>query len=91
MGPIILSFPDIYMDKNENTGKYEAMNESQQKLVAIEQIIDIMYCIDICINFIKATRINREFKLIALNYLYPTLDDNFILDSVGTLSGIISG
>lgn len=69
MGPMILSFPDLYMSKNLDDGSYEVVTEKQANLVQNEQIIDVLYCFDICINFLKANRVNKDFRSIALNYL----------------------
>ena len=69
MGPIILCFPDFYMSKNLDNGTYEVVTKKQATLVQNENIIDVLYCIDICINFLKATRVNKDLRSIALNYL----------------------
>ena len=69
MGPMILCFPDLYMSKNLDDGSYEVVTEKQANLVQNEHIIDVLYCFDMCINFLKFTRVNKDLRSIALNYL----------------------
>ena len=69
VGPVILVFPDIYMNQDLETGLWVAETDSQQILVSIEMGIDILYCFEICFNFFKRTRVNKTFSSIALNYI----------------------
>ena len=91
MGPVIMVFPDIYMYHDPDTDTWEAVTDSQKNLVLIETIIDVFYCIDIIISFFKWTRVNRDLRSIALNYIQPSFPENFAMDLIGTLPGIISG
>ena len=86
MGPLILVFPDMYMEYDPDTDKWAAVTDQQHLLVSIERTIDIFYCIDIILSFFKWTRVNRDLKSIALNYLEPSIPENFIMDMIGTLS-----
>ena len=84
-------FPDIYMDYDPETDTYAAVTDRQMFLVRIERIIDIFYCIDIVMSFFKWTRVNRDLKSIALNYLEPSIPENFVMDMIGTIPGLVTG
>jgi hypothetical protein len=79
--PFILTFPQIYMSCPKETGKCEAIEDHQKTLVKIEMAIDIIFFIEILLNFVKKTRAHKELTSIGYNYL----TGYFIFDVVSTL------
>ena len=57
----------------------------------IEWIIDIFYCIDIVLSFLKWTRVNRDLKSIAISYIMPSFPEFFAMDMIGTIPGLVTG
>lgn len=84
--PIVLVFPDVYQNINEN-GEYfsDPESQSQQTLYKIELAIDIIYFIEICLNFVKKTRAHKDIAAISMNYI----TGSSFFDLVSTL-GILS-
>lgn len=66
--PFILVFPDVYQDKDQD-GNYVTRNSSQQRMKSIEMVFDIIYCIEIILNFVKRTRGHKTLPSIAWNYI----------------------
>ena len=81
MTPFILTFPQIYMSCPKETGKCEPIEDHQKTLVKIEMAIDIIFFIEILLNFVKKTRAHKELTSIGYNYL----TGYFIFDVVSTL------
>jgi hypothetical protein len=85
VSPYILTFKHVYItcfgcgDGGED--------EYNQTLVEIELAIDIIYFIEICLNFVKRTRAHKELSTIGYNYLTGF----FIFDVVSTLPELFMG
>ena len=67
--PLILTFPD----------------ELKERLLILEWIVDISWSVEICMNFIVATKEHRDFKSVALNYI----TGYFIFDVVATIPPMV--
>mmetsp|Transcript_30350 Transcript_30350/g.46446 ORF Transcript_30350/g.46446 Transcript_30350/m.46446 type:complete len:183 (+) Transcript_30350:484-1032(+) len=85
--PFILIYPELYQSKDAN-GDYHTNDEddfkhkeTQQTLIQIERVIDIIYCIEIAMNFVKRTRTFRTVPMIAKQYLSGA----FVFDVISTL------
>ena len=76
--PYILTFPDIYQVCNRETWECETTN---QNLMDIELAIDIIYFVEILMNFFKKTRAHKELSTIGYNYLTGF----FVFDVAATL------
>ncbi len=57
--------------------------KTQKTLRKIELAIDIIYMIEILLNFVKKTRAHKELKSISYNYI----TGYFIFDFLGTIPG----
>ena len=79
--PYVMVFPDIY-EVNEGEGEQPP---SGSKLKAIELFIDIIYLLEIALNFVKRTRAQKELHQIARGYLLSY----FIFDVVGTVPELL--
>jgi hypothetical protein len=77
VAPFILVFQDSYIQKGEN-------NVNDMTLVQIEYFIDIVYCLEITLNFFKRTNGYKNLDEIALRYLKTT----FLFDVVATVTGL---
>lgn len=82
--PICLVFPDVYQNKDEE-GNYFSETPSQKTLYKIELIIDIIYFMEICLNFVKKTRAHKDFPAIGMNYI----TGSFIFDMASTIFGLL--
>ena len=60
--------------------------EIKEALLPIEWICDISWTIEICVNFISASRHRRTFRAISLGYLKGW----FFIDAIATFPAIIS-
>jgi sorbitol-specific phosphotransferase system component IIC len=78
--PFILTFQQIYMTCNEKN-ECEAIEPHQITLVKIELAIDIIFTVEILLNFVKKTRAHKELTQIGQNYL----TGYFIFDVASTL------
>jgi hypothetical protein len=58
---------------------------SQTTLKNIEFIIDIIWCVEILLSFIKWSKTKNDFKTIAQNYIFSY----FIFDILATIPGIV--
>ena len=54
--PFILVFPDVYQTKNYEKDTYESTTDKQKQMKSIEIVFDIVYTLDILLNFVKRTR-----------------------------------
>ena len=84
--PVVLVFPDVYQKYDEQTGEYFSETSSQKTLWKIELAIDIIYLMEICLNFVKKTRAHKDIAAISMNYI----TGSFIFDLVSTIFGILS-
>jgi hypothetical protein len=82
--PYILTFPDIYQVCDRETWECETTN---QTLVDIELAIDIIYFIEILLNFVKKTRAHKELTTISYNYI----TGHFFFDAAATVPGMFLG
>jgi hypothetical protein len=69
------------MTCNKAKTKCEAVEPHQQTLVKIELAIDIIFFVEILLNFVKKTRAHKELTTIGYNYL----TGYFIFDVASTL------
>jgi len=58
--------------------------KSQKTLQKIELAIDVIYMIEIVLNFVKKTRAHKDLKSISYNYV----TGYFIFDLVATVPGL---
>lgn len=79
VSPYIMTFPDVYWNP--------ATEEYNGTLQDIELAIDIIYFIEIILNFVKRTRAHKELSTIGYNYLTGF----FIFDVVATLPELFMG
>lgn len=79
--PFILTFKQIYMTCDKDSNVCEAVEPHQQTLVKIELAIDIIFFVEILLNFVKKTRAHKELTTIGYNYL----TGYFIFDVASTL------
>lgn len=87
--PFILVFSDVYQYYDEEKDIYytdEANNPSQVRLKTLEQVFDIIYILEILLNFIKRTRAHKDLQAIADNYIKTY----FIFDVVATLPCLLN-
>jgi hypothetical protein len=84
--PFIIVFPDVYMTcLPEDIHECEAIEPQQQNLRNIELAIDIIYLIEIILNFVKKTRAHKDINAIASNYL----SGYFAFDLIATVPELI--
>lgn len=83
VSPYIMTFKDVYLISVDEDGT-EHYNET---LKEIELAIDIIYFIEIILNFVKRTRAHKELSTIGYNYLTGF----FIFDVVATLPELFLG
>lgn len=62
-----------------------AHNTSQKNLNSIERVLDIIFLIEILLNFLKRTMANKDLRTIATNYVFGT----FIFDVIATVPNLI--
>lgn len=79
--PFVLTFKQIYMTCDKDNIVCEAVEPHQQTLVKIELAIDIIFFVEILLNFVKKTRAHKEPTTIGYNYL----TGYFIFDVASTL------
>ena len=79
--PFILTFDQIYMTCDKERINCEAVEPHQKTLVKIELAIDIIFFVEILLNFVKKTRAHKDLYAIAKNYLAGF----FIFDVASTL------
>ena len=72
MTPLIMVFPDLYQKCDKNNYCYQD-NAYQVTLRDLEYIFDVFFIIDVLINFLRRTQINKELMQIARAYLFGTL------------------
>lgn len=84
--PFILVFWEEYQFYNEEKGVYETKTPSQQKLKTLEQTFDIIYIIEIILNFIKRTLAHKDLDSIAENYVRSY----FIFDVIATVPPLLN-
>jgi len=84
VSPYILTFKNVYLTcEGCDNGK----DEYNTTLVDIELAIDIIYLIEICLNFVKRTRAHKELSTIGYNYL----TGYFVFDVISTLPELFMG
>ena len=90
--PYILTFPEIYQvcdqvcEQDCDNEKWNC-ETTNQTLVDIELAIDIIYFIEILLNFVKKTRAHKELSTISRNYI----TGHFFFDAAATLPGLFVG
>ena len=80
--PFILTFKQIYMTCDKEGKNCEAVEPHQKTLVKIELAIDIIFFVEILLNFVKKTRAHKDLYSIGYNYLVGGF---FIFDVAATL------
>ena len=92
--PTVMVFPEIYQCCNAECDNFDASlfsddceirKSSQQNLNSIEQVLDIIFLIEIILNFLKRTMANKDIGQIATNYIFGT----FIFDVIATIPNLI--
>lgn len=68
--PFILVFPSVYQTFDPLTGNYttDESKPAQSKLIGVEMVFDIIYLIDIVLNFFKRTPGLKTLEDIFKNY-----------------------
>lgn len=79
--PFILVFPDVYQTKNYEKDTYESTTDKQKQMQSIEIVFDIVYTLDILLNFVKRTRGHKTITQISTNYMY----NFFIFDVISVI------
>jgi len=87
VAPFIIVFSDVYQDQDPVTKKFSTNpnNPRQNSLMSIEYAIDIIYLLEIFLNFVKRTRALKKIQTISVNYL----TSYFIFDVIGTIPNLI--
>ena len=85
--PFIMVFHEVYMNYNEETDKYETVTSKQGLLKTLEVLVDIVWLVNIALNFVKRTRTRKDLKTIIVSYI----KGSFIFDIIGTLPCFLSG
>lgn len=80
VSPFILVFPDVYQFC-DNQGICSAVYDYQKTLNTLELVIDIIYFIEILMNFVKKTLAYKTIQLISWNYL----TGYFMFDIIATV------
>lgn len=80
VSPFILVFPDVYQMCNDS-GNCSAVQDYQKTLNTLEMVIDIIYFIEILMNFVKKTLAYKTIQLISWNYL----TGYFLFDIIATI------
>lgn len=73
MGPYVLVFQDSYVGNTQ--------------LVQIEYVIDIIFCFEIIMNFLKRSNSYKDIKSIGKNYI----KGYFFIDCIATITGLYTG
>lgn len=86
--PFILVFSDVYQYYDEEKGAYytDPNTPSQEKLLSLEQAFDIIYVLEILLNFIKRTRAHKDLAAISDNYIKTY----FVFDVVATVPCLLN-
>lgn len=86
--PFILVFSEQYQTYDEKTDTYFTNPDkpSQKKLKTLEQAFDIIYIIEIFLNFIKRTRAHKDLSSISDNYIKTY----FVFDVVATVPPLLN-
>lgn len=80
VSPFILVFPDVYQICDDS-GNCSAVQDYQKTLNTLEMVIDIIYFIEILMNFVKKTLAYKTVQLISWNYL----TGYFLFDIIATI------
>lgn len=80
VSPFILVFPDVYQ-MCDDSGNCSAVQDYQKTLNTLEMVIDIIYFIEILMNFVKKTLAYKTIQLISWNYL----TGYFLFDIIATI------
>lgn len=84
--PFILVFWEQYQFYDAEKDVYYTETSSQQKLKTLEQTFDIIYILEIMLNFIKRTRAHKDLQSIGESYL----KSYFIFDMVSTVPPLLN-
>ena len=83
--PFLLVFPEVYQtcvpETSNKRADCKAVEPYQLNLNKIEMAIDIIYFVEILLNFVKKTMAYKDFRKIAKNYI----TGYFIIDVVATI------
>ena len=80
--PYLCIFNDVYMKPDPNDPEhFVTFDKSSRTLHRIELIIDIIFCVEIVLNFLKKSLAATKFKEIASRYIFSY----FLFDLVPTV------